>query len=389
MTLRAAHAIGYGREIGLNFLYPAAHRTLTGTSRARTRARRDSLAGPDGSGPAAAAILRQSEPHRAVLVAALLALSAALVTPAAAQPARKSTADEKGGPTVNDEARKAAQRAFAAGQRAFKQRDFKHAAESFEAAYKSAPHPDALWNAARSWFRAGEKPRAANLYAQYLEEAPPNAPDRNSAIDALRELSPQLARLEIHATDVEDIQVDNQPLTRPSLYVTPGTHLIQGRHGDQVVKKSQEVAPGAIVSIALAPPNRPEPANPPPSRPSPSPAPPPPSPALPRSHGLSPLVLPLGGGLTAGAAGVLIWSGLDTLHQKKVFDANKTQDNLDAGRTKQLRTNVMIGVTAGLGALTVVTGLFFVDWRRGERETKKTMVEVGLGPGYITVRRTF
>jgi hypothetical protein len=300
------------------------------------------------------------------LAAASLTLSALLIARPAGAEAPK--------PAISAEDRKTAQREFAEGNRAFNKRDYKHAAESFESAYKHAPHPDALWNAARSWFRAGEKTRAANFYAKYLEQAPPKARDRNSATDALRELSAQLGRLEIHATDVDDVHVDDEPLEGTVVYVTPGTHVIQGRHGDQVVRKSQEATAGAVLSVALVVPP------PPPPRPVDPPPPPP-------SHGVSPLVLIAGGALTAGAGGVLIWSGIDTQNQKKAFDAAPTQDKLDAGRSKQTRTNVMIGVTAGLGALTALGAIFLVDWHRGDSGDKK--IEVGVGPGAITVRRTF
>lgn len=305
------------------------------------------------------------------LVTACVTMTALLLAPPAAAAAPRRT------PSAED--RKAARQAFIDGQSSFKKGDYRHAAESFEAAYKRAPHPDALWNAARSWFRAGEKTRAANLYARYLQDAPPLARDRNSATDALRKLAPELGRLEIHASDVTDVRVDNEPIEGTSLYVTPGTHLIQGRHDDRVVSQSQDVTAGATVSVALV--------APPPERPSPTPPPPPPSlpPAPAPSRGLSPLVVLVGGGLTAGAGAVLIWSGVDTVNQKKLFDAAPTQGKLDAGRSKQTRTNVLIGVTAGLATLTAATAIFLVDWHRGDN----TKVEVGLGPGTLTVRRTF
>jgi hypothetical protein len=306
------------------------------------------------------------------LVTGCVTVTALLLVPPAAAAAPRPT------PSADD--RKAARQAFIDGQSSFKKGDYRHAAESFETAYKRAPHPDALWNAARSWFRAGEKTRAANLYAQYLQDAPPLARDRNSATDALRKLSPELGRLEIHATDVTDIRVDNEPLVGTSVYVNPGTHVIQGRHDDRVVSRSQDVAAGATVSVALVapPPERLNP-TPPPSPPPLAPPPPPPS------RGLSPLVLLVGGGLTAGAGAVLIWSGVDTVNQKKLFDAAPTQGKLDAGRSKQTRTNVMIGVTAGLATLTAATAIFLVDWHSGDNKK----VEVGLGPGTLTVRRTF
>lgn len=315
------------------------------------------------------------------IAAASLTLSAlAVAAPAEASPSKAAKApkgSKKAGPSDD---RKTGQREFAEGQRAFAKRDYRHAAESFESAYKHAPHPDALWNAARSWARAGEKARAANLYAKYLDQAPAKARDRNSATDALRDLSSQLAKLEIHATDVEDVTVDGDAVEGSSVYVTPGTHVIQGHHGGEDVQKSQEAAAGAVVSVALVPP-------PPPPKPS---EPPPEH----RSHGISPGWVIAGVALTAGAGATLAWSGIDTLNEKKSFTAMPTQEKLEAGRTKQLRTNVMIGVTAGLGAITLGLAAFAVDWHRWDKAKKEDKdddkeVSVSVGPGSLLLRGKF
>src|SRR5262249_13544235 len=91
--------------------------------------------------------------------------------------------------TPSAEDRKAARDRFAEGERAFKAGDFARAGEAFDDAYRLAPHPSAAWNAARAWQKAGEKARAANLYARYLREAPANDPDRSQSAAALVELS--------------------------------------------------------------------------------------------------------------------------------------------------------------------------------------------------------
>lgn len=278
-------------------------------------------------------------------------------------------------PPGSPEAKKAAGLEFSEGQRAFANHDYRRAAESFEAAFRDAPHPAALWNAARAWHRANEKARAANLYAKYLRIAPPNARDRNSATDSLRELSAELARLEIHAVDVTELRVDAEALEDPSVYVTPGTHVIQGRQGDRNVRQSQTVTAGTVVSVALV--GSPEEAKPPPP-------PPPPPPAPPKSSGLPPAVIIVGGVLTAAGAGVTIWSGLDTVNAKKAFDAQPSQAGLDAGVGKQTRTNVALGATIGLGALTAVFAAFFVDWGKKGSETK-----LGVGPGLVSLEQRF
>jgi hypothetical protein len=267
---------------------------------------------------------------------------------------------------------------FVEGQKAFRAGDFRHAAESFEAAYKAAPHPDALWNAARAWDRADEKAKAANLYAKYLKSAPPNARDRNSATEAMKELSARLARLEIHAVDLTDIRIDGQPLgDEPSVFVTPGAHVIEAKAGERVVRKEQATTAGAVISIALVAP-------PPEDKTAVAPPPPPPAPVVEERHGLSPVFFVVGCGLTAVGGGFLVFSGLQTTHTKSEYVANPSQALLNTGSSQQTRTNVLIAATAGVGALTAATGIFFTDWGK-----KNDALQVGVGPGNVVVRGKF
>lgn len=278
---------------------------------------------------------------------------------------------------------RAASKSFADGERAFRAGDFTHAAEAFEAAYAAAPHADALWNAARAWHRAGEAVRAANLYAQYLREAPPNAPDRNSATNALVSLSAKLGRLEIHREGVDDVRVDGRPVDGASVYVYPGRHLVSGRRAGERVEQTESVAAGAVVSIVFAPAPTP-PAAPPTIAPPPASPPPPPAAAPARASGWSPTIVWIGGGITALAAAATVWSGLDTLAQRDAFFESPSQDKLDAGRAKQTRTNVLLGASVGLGVLTAATALFLVDWRGRPKD-----VEVAIGPQAVSVSARF
>lgn len=296
-----------------------------------------------------------------------MALACACLAPrAAAQPGDQQTAR-----VVFDQA-----------QAAFKKGDYKHSAEKFEEAYRLVPHHAPLWNAGRAWQRAGELTRAANTYAKYLREAPPQAPDRNKAIAGLKEISPKLAHVRVHGTEVTDITADGQAVEAGEIYLLPGTHVFEGKHAGETIRVTETIAAGESVSVALVPPP------PPPSttasdRPPPAVTPTPDSGAVEparRGGGLPPIVFVTGAVLTAAAGGVTIWSGLDTLELKREFD--KTQDDaalLEKGNAAQDRTNVLIGVTAGLGLLTVVTGIFLVDWRGGSSAKSGVHVRPGLG----------
>lgn len=343
-------------------------------------------------------------------MAAALAGAIALAAPA---PAR---AEEPAAPSA--EARAAATRAFEEGERAFRAGDYVRAAGSFEEAYRVAPHVASLWNAARSWHRAGEIARAANLYARYLREAPADAPDRDAATAGLGQISPKLGKLEVFAPEAGEVRVDDQPVEGGSIYVNAGSHVISARKGDRELRRTEVVGAGEVRSIALVEEAAPSPSAPPslspsPSRP-PSPSPPPslsPSPSPSRSsdaatetatgggrRGWSPTVVIIGASLTGASGLFTILSGLDTLKARDTFDAEPSQDNLDAGLLKQRRTNILIGTTAILGTLTGVAAIWLVDWGGKAKEqppaassggATPARIRVGVGPGSVALGGSF
>jgi hypothetical protein len=275
------------------------------------------------------------------------------------------------------DARRDAARKFGEGTRAFDAGDFSRAAQAFDTAYALAPHEDALWNAARAWHRAGELARAANEYAQYLREAPPNASGRGVAQAALAQLAQKLGRVEIHvASGVEDVRLDDSPVDAPVVYVLPGAHAVRGKTAQGIVEERHTLKEGGALSVLLAPlaTTSETPATAPRAPATMEPA--PPSDTASRSSGWPPGVVVVEGGLTLVVVGLAVASGLDTLSTLRDFDAAPTQDRLDSGRSKQLRTNILIGASIGLGALTAVTAIWLVDWRSGARSTR---VGVGLG----------
>jgi hypothetical protein len=299
------------------------------------------------------------------LLAAAIALASAFVSAGAgAQDSPQARAAEE----------------FKQGAAAFGIGDYLRAGEAFERAYTLAPHPDALWNAARAFHRLGERARAANLYARYLREAAPGAADRDAATRALAELGPTLGRLDVFARDVSDITIDAAKLEGTSVYVNPGTHEVRGHAGARVVTKNANVDAGGVVSVALM-----------------DEAPPPPPPTVTpiatarpidavnaplARKPLSPWFVAVGGGLTAVGAGLTIAFGVDTLNQKSVYDAAPTPANLNLGYPKMVRTNVALAITGGLAALTAGTAFFFVDW-------SPKRASVGAGPSGVAVRGTF
>lgn len=281
---------------------------------------------------------------------------------------------EAGAPPAPSEAAKPPANAFSTfldGQRAFEAGDYLLAAGLFEAANRLAPHPDVLWNAARAWDRAGETTRAANLYDRYLREAPAGARDRDSALQAVSRLAARLGRIEVVSPGVSDVAVDEQPLSSAHVYVTPGAHVIRGRAGGEPRTKTVTVAAGEALSVALvAEAIAPTPA--PASRSLPpitatAPAPTPPPPWLP---GWRRVAVGAGLGATTISAGLLVWSGVDTVAARATFTRERTPQGLEDGRAKEARTNVLVATTAALGAITVAATLVLTVGHRAPVEVR-------------------
>ena len=81
----------------------------------------------------------------------------------------------------------------------------------------------------------------------------------------------------------------------------------------------------------------------------------------------------VGAGVTAVMAGTTIWSGIDTLNnpgKDRVRSECKAGDTecsvYQDGLAHQRRTNVLIGVTAGVGVATALIGILATDWSGGE-----------------------
>lgn len=311
-------------------------------------------------------------------------MCSAVAVVATAAPARGGDADTP----ARGDARLASKK-FAEAENAYRLGDFTRAGEAFEAAYEAAPHADALWNAARAWQRAGESVRAANLYARYLREAAPNAPDRNHATTALSQLSSKLGRIELHAEGADEVSIDGRAVERTAMiYVAPGRHVVRARRAERASEQVETVAAGAVVSVAfgsLDPPPDAQPARSP-TAVAAAPAPPPRADQFrerkTERSGWSPVVVWIGGGITIAAGAASIWSGLDTLSARDSFVASPSQGGLDDGRTKQLRTNILFAVTGVAATATVAAAVFFVDW--GGRR-----VEVAAGAGMLVARGRF
>jgi hypothetical protein len=103
--------------------------------------------------------------------------------------------------------------------------------------------------------------------------------------------------------------------------------------------------------------------------------------------GLVPAIFLTSLALAVGAGGVLTWSGIDTLNGVPAYqmaaqqgDRTRAEMLLADGQGRELRTNILIGVTSGLGAVAVGT-LIFTRWGSPRSEQAPTaMIVPTLGP---------
>lgn len=311
--------------------------------------------------------------ERAVGILALL-LTGSVANPVAAQ----STASE---PTP--EQVRAAAEAFDLGRQSYKDGRFAEAAEQFERADASAPNATALELAIRARDKAGDLDRAGTLASLALTLYPNDENIAKIAPDVIERASAELYQLIVSCSEACEISDGNKVVhgtaaTRRTLFLSPGTHNLQAGFSDgRTLSKSVTATAGGngIVEFTFTADEAPAPETAPP--------PPPPEPVKPgadegvtkKSSGLSPVVFFSGVGATAVLGAVTIWSGIDTVNNP---GADKVKAECAAGdqncalyqqgRSKQTRTNVLIGVTGVVGVATAVIGAFATNWGGGRSE---------------------
>ncbi len=286
---------------------------------------------------------------------------------------------------------KSAATEYDAGRRAFTDAKYEEAAVHFENAYHDAPNAQTLRNAIRARRQANQLARAGTLSLLAQDRYSDDEQTLQVAKETIAEATPKLFKLTIVCEPECGVAADGRALSiedakRFSFFLQPGPHTvnvswpgdrskpldIRAKEG-QALEQSLEAPPipfkvvnagggnqgggGGEVTVET-----------------------------PSSKPLGPAVFFVALGLTAVAGGILIWSGIDTLNNPTVTVGGVQFNGPDAvragcvgqgpscalyqqGRSEQDRTNVMIGVTSGLGLLTVITGAFLTQWSHPKRVT--------------------
>jgi hypothetical protein len=316
------------------------------------------------------------------------------IAPAAALTAlilAAAPASAENGKKAPDAARvRTAAEQFDAGMAASKAKDWETAASNFEAADAAVPSPQALRKAIRARVEAGQGSRAATLAALALERYAGDEATAKLAHETIDKFEPLLQKVNVSCASpcvlaVGTRSIPGESNTRWVLYLDPGSvtlsasflgglgsapRTIDGKAGRSANLRFEPVDDGAAsgpkprageagaAGAQKASPKQDLP-----------PDPPPPVKDEPKSKGISPAFFAVSLVATAGLGGTTIWSGIDTINNpgadavKKACGGKGPECPLyKEGLSHQLRTNVLIGATAGTAALTLVFAIF-TNWR--------------------------
>jgi hypothetical protein len=290
--------------------------------------------------------------------------------------------------------------AFDRGREAYKAEEYVDAAEHFEKADSNAPSPAALELAIRARDKAGELDRAATLMSLALKRHP----DDPNLLKIAADLSKRANATLFEVTATCDIPCDltvggkivhGAPDTQRLIYVAPGSLTIRAGWSDNRSDSKQvQAEAGGKGEVAFVAPSTPatksmakEPDDPVSAAPV--------SPtndqhddgADKKSSGWSPTVFFVGVGLTAVLGGVTVWSGIDTVNnpgtdrvKNECGDQGESCALYQEGLSKQRRTNVLIGVTAGVGVGTLLVGVLATDWGGGKKGSENVNAAQRLRP---------
>lgn len=244
----------------------------------------------------------------------------------------------------------AAADAFSRAQQAELRGDFAEAAQLYALADQIAPAPEALRSAASAAHRANMDATAATFAAELLDRDSIDPESRAVAEEILRDTENELARIVAECAPACRLLVDGRIATRNAreehvVYVRPGERRISATFdgGARTDDPPVTLVAAQRHDVSFEAPEAEAPAGEETSE----------------GGGLSPWLFASGLTLTAAAGGLTIWSGMKVMNAHEDYDrtAPDAAEAYDDGQRMELRTNVLIGVTAGFAAGTVVLGV--------------------------------
>lgn len=277
--------------------------------------------------------------------------------------------------------------AFDAGVQAYQRADYVIALDRFREAFRYKPHPAVALNLALAESKNGMLLEALKRFDDVLAHPDASDPLKETARQERQTVEGNVAVLVLEvdglgsiSATVDDVVMEGSP---PTARLNPGTHRVLVVDDDRVLlERTVTLAQGERLRIAVqrssevkvvVPPVRPDPP--------------------PKQRGVDPTWFYASAGLTLGFGVLSLWSGLDT---QSAFDdyerdlptlpQDEIDRRVDAGHSKETRTNVLLGVTTLAAAGTAVLGIWVVDWEGGGASEAGN---VAVTPGGLLVRGSF
>jgi tetratricopeptide (TPR) repeat protein len=292
----------------------------------------------------------------------------------------------------------AAANAFTQAQQAELTGDFERAAELFELADRIAPTPEALRSATRARMSAGQLASAAGHAEELLRRYPSDEVARTLAEQALTRARPELTRYVLECAEpctvlADGLAVGLTALRTQLVYVTPGTHqLTVGFDGSLSRGLRLTGAAGETRTIKIA---RPAPTAQPvaaasEARPARVGDEQPARQASAERRGIAPAYFWTAASLSVVSGALTLWSGLDLLRARDDFasSAQPSRKAFEDGEQKDLRTNVLLGVTSTLVVGTVALA-FLTDFKGTERAQPRAALHVDGQGARLTLKHAF
>lgn len=292
--------------------------------------------------------------------------------------------------------RRAAASAFDQGTAAFLQEDYVTAARWFEMANNLAPAAPALLQAIRAHAEAGNALRAGTLALRLVARFPDAEDAVREAQTVIDEVRPQLVMVEVVCDAECAVELDGTLQSHPQFFLEPDRDYRIGAGFDSG-NVHEEVAgdAGESRTISFERPEGPAIVTPPEGQGNGQ------GNGQGQGNGLgggstpvdgddgsgvSPALFYVGLALTVGAGATLAWSGVDTLNANDEYEATvasgdiaRAREMLADGQKKETRTNALIGVTAGLAALTLVFAIV-ADFGGGDDDEEEDAEEARVRP---------
>ena len=305
---------------------------------------------------------------------------------------------------------KAASESFEAGAKAFSDKRYEEAAGYFEAADSAAPSAKALRLAIKARANGGQGSRAATLAALALERYPDDSETKTLATQTLDGLASKLHRADVSCVSPCLLAVGNrivhgEAATRWTVYLDPGTTTMGASFLGKITAKDQSLTAtaGGQSAVRFAPPTDSGAGAAPAGGKEPSGGggeggaaggagggggepvggggsaggddggTEPPK----KNWRIHPAPFFVGLAATAGLGATTIWSGIDTINdpgtdrvRAECAGQGEECPLYQDAQAKELRTNVLIGATAGVGAVTVILAIVS-DFTFGKKKAEE------------------